>query len=102
VTGELNSEKPSLSRSQRLILAFHIALALVFVATGFFDTSGGDGFADLARLLLVLLAGIYLLAVATIAAISRYLVSGAALRSALLLLGPPVMMAIAIVAIRGV
>jgi hypothetical protein len=101
VTGEHSVEREPLSRGQRLIVAFHVALALVFVVIGVVDTSGGDGWSDLARLIAVLLAGIYLLAVATVAAISRYLVSGAALRSALLGLGPPAMMVIAIIAIRA-
>lgn len=94
-------ERPPLTRSQRVILGFHVVLAIVFAVVGFMDTTGGDGWWDLARLVTVVLAGIYLLAVGTITAVARYGVGRAVVRVLLLVFGPPAMMVIAILAIRS-
>jgi hypothetical protein len=94
-------ERPPLSRSSRLILGFHVLLAIIFAVVGLVDTAAGDGWADLARFVTLLLAGAYLLAVATITAIARYATANATVRVLLLLFGPPVLIVIAIFAIRG-
>lgn len=94
-------ERPPLTSGQRAIGAFHVLLAVAFVVVGLVDTSGSDGWSDLARLAIALLAGIYVLATATIAAVARYALSGAAIRYGILVAGPPVLMAAAILAIRA-
>ena len=94
--------RPHLSTGQRLVASFHASLALVFVVVSFVDASGSEGFSDLARLVTVILAGMYLLAVATVTAVARYAVSNGAVRIGLLALGPPALMVVAIFAIRGV
>lgn len=94
-------ERPPLTSGHRVIGAFHVLLAVAFVVVGLIDTSGGDGWSDLARFAIALIAGIYVLATATIAAVARYAMSGAGIRYGLLLVGPPALMAVAIVAIRA-
>ena len=94
-------EKPPLARSSRLIIGFQVMLAIVFAVIGVIDASGGGGWSDLARLITVLLAGIYLLAVSTVAAVARYLVSNGLARGLLVTVGPPTLMVIAVFAIRG-
>jgi uncharacterized membrane protein len=94
-------ERPPLSTIQRITAGAHVLLALAFVAVGFIDAGGGDGWSDLARVAVALIAGIYLLATATVTAAARYAVSASAARIGLIVLGPPVLIAIAIVLIRG-
>jgi hypothetical protein len=95
-------EKPSLSRTDRLIIGFHVMLAIIFAVVGVIDSAGGDGWSDLARFVTLLLAGIYLLAVGTISAIARYATANRVLRVLLLVFGPPALIVIAIFALRGV
>lgn len=94
-------ERPPLTSGHRAIGAFHVLLAVAFVVVGFVDTGGGDGWSDLARLAIALIAGIYVLATATVTAVARYVLSGIGIRYGLLVVGPPALMAIAIVVIRG-
>ncbi len=94
-------ERPPLSKVQRTIAALHVFLALVFAIVGILDTSGSDGWSDLAILAVGLIAGIYLLATATVMAVARYVMSSNAARTALLVLGPPALMVIAILLVRG-
>lgn len=94
-------DKPPFTRSQRMILQAQVSLAVIFVIVGFIDTSGADGWSDLARLVTVVLAGVYLLAVATVTAIARYATSATGTRTALVVLGPPALMVIAFFVIRA-
>jgi hypothetical protein len=94
-------ERPPLSKAQRTIAALHVFLALAFALVGVLDTSGGDGWSDLARLAVGVIAGIYLLATATVMAVARYLMSSTPVRLVLLVLGPPALMVIAILIVRG-
>jgi predicted transporter len=94
-------ERPPLSKAQRTIAVLHVLLAVAFVIVGLLDTSGGDGWSDLARLAVGLIAGIYLLATATVMAVARYVMSNNPARIALLVLGPPVLMVIAVFLVRG-
>ena len=94
-------ERPPLSMGHNAVTGLHVLFAVVFGVFGLIDTSGGDGFADLARFALLLMAGLYLLAVATVAAVARYATSVSAIRYALIALGPPVLTVIAILFIRG-
>jgi predicted transporter len=95
-------ERPSLSTGQRIIVALHAMLAGAFFVTGGIDSGGGgDGFSDLARIAVLIIVGLYVLATVTVTATARYFVSASFIRYALIALGPPVLMAIAILAVRG-
>jgi hypothetical protein len=94
-------DRPPLSKPQRTIAMLHVLLAVAFAIVGLLDTSGSAGWTDLARVAVGLIAGIYLLATATVMAVARYVMSNNAARVALLVLGPPAMMVIAILFVRG-
>lgn len=85
-----------------MVASFHASLALVFVVVSFVDASAGEDLSDLARFVTILLAGLYLLAIATVTAAARYTVSNGVVRLVMLALGPPVLMVVAIFGLRGV
>lgn len=94
-------ERPPLSTGQRIVVVLHVMLAGAFFVSGSVDSAGGDGFSDLARLIVLLIVGLYLLATATVTAAARYLMSGSAVRYALIALGPPALMAVAVLFVRA-
>ncbi len=94
-------ERPPLSTGQRIIVVLHVMLAGAFFVSGSVDSGGGDGVSDLARLVVLLIVGLYLLATGTVTAVARYLVSGSPVRYGLIALGPPALMAIAILFVRA-
>ncbi len=94
-------ERPPLSTGQRIIVALHVMLAGAFFVSGSVDSGGGDGVSDLARLVVLLIVGLYVLATGTMTAVARYFVSGSLVRYGLIALGPPVLMAIAILFVRA-
>ncbi len=98
---EPRQERDPLSTGQRIIVVLHAMLAGAFFVTGSVDPGGGDGFADLARLAVLLIVGLYVLATATVTAVARYLVSASLIRYPLIALGPPLLMAIAILFVRS-
>ena len=95
------TERPPLSTGQRIVVVLHLLLTGAFFVTGSADPGGGDGFSDLARLAVLLIVGLYVLATATVTATARYFVSGSLIRYGLIALGPPALMAIAILFVRG-
>lgn len=98
---EPRREREPLSTGQRTIVALHAMLAGAFFVSGGLAPGGGDGFSDLARLAVLLIVGLYVLATATMTAVARYLVSGSLVRYGLIALGPPALMAIAILFVRA-
>lgn len=99
-TQESRPEREPLSTGQRIIVVLHVMLAGALFVSGSVDP-GGDGFSDLARLAVLLIVGLYLLATATVTAIARFLMSASVLRYALIALGPPTLMAIAVLFVRA-
>ena len=95
------TEKAPLTTGQRILVALHAILAGAFFVAGVVSANGSDGFADLARIAVLLITGLYVLATATVTAIARYLVSHSLLRYALIVAGPPALMALAILFIRA-
>ncbi|HEY5684230.1 MAG TPA: hypothetical protein VIY70_02560 [Acidimicrobiia bacterium] len=91
-----------LSRLQVIILAVHAMLAVIFSVAGYLDSGGADGWADLARVAALLLGAVYLVAVGTVAAVARYLMREGFLRTAFVLAGPPILIGVAISAIRNI
>ncbi len=75
------TERPRLSTGQRVIVVLHALLAGAFFVSGSASPGGDDGFADLARLAVLLIVGIYVLATATVTAVARYFVSGRLIRT---------------------
>jgi hypothetical protein len=94
-------ERPPLSTGQRIVVVLHALVAGAFFVSGAVDSAGADGFSDLARLAVLLIVGLYLLATATVTAVARYFLSATVLRYGLIALGPPALMAIAILFVRG-
>ncbi len=94
-------ERPPLSTGQRVIVVLHALLAGAFFVSGSASPGGDDGFADLARLAVLLIVGLYVLATATLTAVARYFVSGRLIRYGLIALGPPALMAIAVLFVRN-
>lgn len=90
-----------MSTGQRIVVALHAMLAGAFFVSGSVESGGGDGFSDLASLVVLLIVGVYLLATATATAAARYLVSVSGIRYALIALGPPALMAVAVLFIRA-
>ncbi len=100
-TREPRQEREPLSTGQRIIVVLHAMLAGAFFVSGSVASGGGDGFSDLARIAVLIIVGLYVLATATMTAVARYFVSAGVLRYALILLGPPGLMAIAILFLRS-
>jgi hypothetical protein len=94
-------ERPPLSTGQRIVVVLHLMVAGAFFVSGSLTPGSGDGFADLARLAVILIVALYLLATGTMTAVARYLVSVSAIRYGLILLGPPALMALAILFLRA-
>ena len=95
-------ERPPLSTGQRIIVALHAMLAGAFFVTGSIESGGGgDGFSDLARLAVLIIVGLYVLATVTVTVAARSFVSASVIRYALIALGPPALMAIALLVVRG-
>lgn len=94
-------ERPPLTTGQRIFVALHLMVAGAFFVSGSLTPGSGDGFGDLARLAVVLMVGLYVLATGTMTAVARYLVSLNAVRYAIIVLGPPVLMAVAILFVRA-
>ena len=94
-------ERPPLSTGQRVVVVLHVMLAGAFFVSGSVDPGGSDGFSDLARLAVLLIVGLYVLATATVTAVARYMVSGSAIRYGLIALGPPALMAVAVLFVRS-
>jgi hypothetical protein len=90
------------TRLQLVILGVHVVLAIGFSVAGYIDAGGADGWADLARVATLLLGAIYLVAVGSVAAIARWFMNDGFLRTAFVLAGPPILIGIAISAIRNV
>ena len=99
-TGTVSS-KPPLSRSHYVILAIHVAVAVGFTILGLVGQTATDGWSDLVNVVVGLLAGTYVVAVASSAVIARYSVESKLVRTLVVLLGPPLAMLILIVAIRA-
>ena len=98
---EPRQEREPLSTGQRIIVALHAMLAGAFFVSGGLASGGDDGFADLARIAVLLIVGLYVLATATVTAVARFFVSASLIRYALVALGPPVLMAIAVLFVRA-
>lgn len=96
-----STNRAPFTRLQLVILGAHVVLAVAFSIAGYVDAGGADGWADLARVATLLLGGVYLVAVGTVAAIARYLMNDGFLRTAFVLAGPPILIGIAISAIRN-
>lgn len=100
-TREPRQEREPLSTGQRIIVVLHAMVAGAFFVSGSIESGGSDGFADLARIAVLLLVGLYVLATATMTAVARYLVSSSPIRYALIAFGPPGLMTAAILFIRA-
>lgn len=90
-----------MSTGQRIIVALHLMVAGAFFVSGGIASEGADGFSDLARIAVVLMVGLYVLATATVTAAARYLTSRSIIRYGLIALGPPALMAIAVLFVRA-
>jgi hypothetical protein len=90
-----------LTLPQRAVLAVQVALAAGFAAIGLVAAGGSDGWADLARVAVAVLAGGYLLGALLAAVIARrWLASGWA-RLLLLVAGPPAGLLATVLAVRA-
>jgi hypothetical protein len=96
-----STNRAPFTRIQWIILGAHVVLVLAFSIAGYIDAGGADGWADLARVATLLLGAVYLVAVGTVAAIARHLMNDGFLRTAFVLAGPPILIGIAISAIRN-
>ena len=91
-----------MSTGHRIVVVLHVMLAGAFFVSGSVDPgAGGDGVSALARLAVLLIVGLYVLATASMTAVARYAVSGSLIRYALIALGPPGLMAIAVLFVRS-
>ena len=100
-TREPRQEREPLSTGQRIIVVLHALVAVAFFASAGLVSDGGDGFSDLARIAVLLIVGLYVLATATMTAVARYLVSASPIRYVLIAFGPPALMTVAILFVRA-
>ncbi len=82
------SSKPPLGNAPRVILALHVVLALGLAIAGLHDISGSDGMAGLARLVVLLLVGVWLVGVVVSGLLARFATTHVWLRIAVVSLGP--------------
>jgi hypothetical protein len=76
-------------------------MALAFAFYGFITTGDSDGWSSLARLVIVLLAGVYLVGVCLSWAMARYALVGVATTTATLIVGPPILTVLPIMFVRA-
>lgn len=85
----MNSQPP-LGKAPRAILALHVVLALGLGIAGLLDISGSDGMAGLARVVVLLLVGVWLVGVVASGLLARFAMAHVWLRIAVVSLGPVV------------
>jgi hypothetical protein len=92
--------KPPLKRSQTIIIVAQAVLAVGVLVAGFISASGSDGWADLVRVAVAVLAGAYFVGATASWLIARYLVSNDVVRVLIGLAVPPLVTVLFILMIR--